>query len=103
MNEMTAAQRDKLLADMRIVVADAEELLRVGAGDLGEGARSMRDRLQASLGQAKVSLADLHAGATERVRAAGHVADDYVHENPWRSIGFGAAVGLAVGLLIGRR
>ena len=29
--------------------------------------------------------------------------DRYVHENPWTSIGIGAAAGLVVGMLLGRR
>ncbi len=52
MSEMTVAQRDKLLTDMRIMVTDAEELLKLGAGDVSETARSLRDRLQKSLSQA---------------------------------------------------
>ncbi|MBV5324320.1 MAG: DUF883 family protein [Rhodospirillaceae bacterium] len=27
----------------------------------------------------------------------------YIHDNPWKSVGIGAAVGLAVGLLISRK
>jgi ElaB/YqjD/DUF883 family membrane-anchored ribosome-binding protein len=33
----------------------------------------------------------------------GRVADDYVHDNPWRSVGVAAGFGFIVGLLIGRR
>jgi ElaB/YqjD/DUF883 family membrane-anchored ribosome-binding protein len=29
--------------------------------------------------------------------------DEYVHENPWPSIGVAVGVGFVVGLLIGRR
>ena len=35
--------------------------------------------------------------------AAGHAADDYVHEHPWKAIGAAAGVGMIIGLLIGRR
>lgn len=103
MKEMTMVQRDKLLADMRTVVADAEDLLRMSAGDASEGARALRDRLQANLTQARVKLVDLQDAATEKLKAAGHVADDYVHENPWRSIAIGTGAGLLIGMLIGRR
>jgi ElaB/YqjD/DUF883 family membrane-anchored ribosome-binding protein len=103
MSEMTVVQRDKLLADMRIMVNDAEELLKLGAGDVSEGAKGLRDRLQKSLSQARGNLTNLQAVATEKARAAGHAADEYVHENPWRAIAAGAGVGLVVGLLISRR
>jgi ElaB/YqjD/DUF883 family membrane-anchored ribosome-binding protein len=103
MNEMTVAQREKLAADLRAVVADAEELLKLGAGDVSESARSMRERVQQNLSRAKDSLSTMQATAVEKARAAGHAADDYVHENPWRAIAVGAGAGLVIGLLIGRR
>jgi ElaB/YqjD/DUF883 family membrane-anchored ribosome-binding protein len=97
------AQRDKLMNDLKVVVSDAEELLKLTAGDVSEGTASLRARLQERLSQSKHTLLDLQATATEKVKAAGHVADDYVHENPWRSVAIGAGVGMIVGLLMSRR
>ena len=48
-------------------------------------------------------LLHLQETALARAKAAGHVADEYVHDNPWRAIGAAAGIGLLVGLLIGRR
>jgi ElaB/YqjD/DUF883 family membrane-anchored ribosome-binding protein len=103
MNEMTVAQKDKLMADLRVVVADAEELLKLTAGELGEGTAHLRERLQEGLTKAKNNMADLQGTATETAKAAGRAADDYVHDHPWRSVAIGAGVGVIVGLLIGRR
>jgi ElaB/YqjD/DUF883 family membrane-anchored ribosome-binding protein len=103
MSEMTAAQRSKLMADLRVVVADAEELLKLTAGEMGEGAVQLRERLQERLVHAKEGLADLQVSATETAKAAGRAADDYVHDHPWRSVAIGAGVGLIIGLLMGRR
>ena len=103
MNDLTTAQTDKLMADLRLVVADAEELLRTTAGQAGEGAAELRATVQASLARARDSLAQAQDAAIAKARAAGRAADDYVHENPWRSIGVAAGFGLLVGLLIGRR
>jgi ElaB/YqjD/DUF883 family membrane-anchored ribosome-binding protein len=103
MNDLTAAQTDKLLADLRLVVADAEELLRTTAGQAGEGAAELRAKVQASLARAREGLADAQDAALAKAKAAGRAADDYVHENPWRSVGIAAGVGVVVGLLIGRR
>jgi len=36
-------------------------------------------------------------------KAATKATDAYVHENPWRAMGFAASVGIVIGLLIGRR
>jgi ElaB/YqjD/DUF883 family membrane-anchored ribosome-binding protein len=103
MSDVTASQRDKLVADLRVVVADAEELLKLTAGELGEGTAGLRLRLQDRLNQAKHKIIELQASATESVKAAGQAADDYVHEHPWHAVGIGAGVGLVVGLLLGRR
>lgn len=103
MSELTVAQRDKLMSDLKVVVADAEELLKLTANDVGEGTASLRARLQERLSHSKHSLLELQATASEKAKAAGHAADDYVHEHPWKSVALGAGVGMIVGLLISRR
>jgi ElaB/YqjD/DUF883 family membrane-anchored ribosome-binding protein len=103
MNEMTTASKDKLMNDLRVVVADAEELLRMTADQASESAAEVRGRVQAKMNQAKADLALLQETAVAKAKAAGHAADEYVHENPWTAIGIAAGVGLVVGLLVGRR
>jgi ElaB/YqjD/DUF883 family membrane-anchored ribosome-binding protein len=53
--------------------------------------------------QAKADLAQMQHAAIAKVRDAGHATDEFVHENPWKSIGVAAGIGMVVGLLIGRR
>jgi len=102
MNE-NPATRDKLVTDMKTVIADAEDLLRATANQAGEKIAVARERIQDSLHQAKVKLAEAEALVTERARQAARYTDDYVHENPWRAIGVAAGIGLLLGLLISRR
>jgi ElaB/YqjD/DUF883 family membrane-anchored ribosome-binding protein len=96
-------QKDKLMNDLRVVIADAEEMLRMTADEVGEGAADLRSRLQARLNQAKADLQHLQEVAVAKAKAAGHATDEFVHENPWKAIGIAAGIGLVVGLLIGRR
>jgi len=103
MNDTTAAQRDRLVEDLKAVIADAEELLALTADQAGESAVKMRERVQVRLVAARERLAALQASAMERAKAAGQAADHYVHEKPWQAIGAAAAVGMVIGLLIGRR
>lgn len=103
MSELSTAQRDKLMSDLRLVIADAEELLRLTADQAGESAAELRGRVQGRIQQAKADLLHLQQAAVDKVKAAGHATDEFVHENPWKSIGVAAGVGLVVGLLIGRR
>jgi ElaB/YqjD/DUF883 family membrane-anchored ribosome-binding protein len=95
-NEISA---EKLAADLRLVISDAEALLRATAGQAGEAAAAARAKLQEGLESAKLKLGPLGKEAAERVRAA----DDYVRENPWHAVGIAALVGIALGLLISRR
>lgn len=103
MTELSSTQRDKLMNDLKLVIADTEELLRLTADQAGDAAAEVRGRIQGRLQQARTELAHLQEAAIAKVKAAGHATDEFVHENPWKSIGIGAGVGLLIGLLIGRR
>lgn len=103
MNDVATVNKDKLMNDLRVVIADAEELLKVTADQAGEGAAEMRGRVQARMAQAKADLARLQETALNRAKAAGHAADEFVHVNPWKSISMAAGVGIVVGLLAARR
>jgi ElaB/YqjD/DUF883 family membrane-anchored ribosome-binding protein len=99
-DEVTA---EKLAADLRLVIADAEELLRATASQAGETVASARARIQDSLDSAKLKLGLLGDEAVDQARAAARATDDYVRDNPWQAAGIAALVGLAVGMLISRR
>jgi ElaB/YqjD/DUF883 family membrane-anchored ribosome-binding protein len=95
--------KEKLMQDLRVVVADAEELLRATAGHAGEKVSSARERIQENLAAAKIRLSDAEEAVVAKTKEAAMATDEYVHENPWQAIGIGAGVGLLVGLLISRR
>lgn len=103
MNSTQDVSKDKLVADLKIVVADAEELLRATASQAGEKVGVARERIQASLANARVKLVEAERALVDRTRQAARVTDDYVHENPWQAVGIAAAVGLVLGVLISRR
>ena len=48
-------------------------------------------------------LQDWQKQVTKTARTVGTAADDYVHDNTWRSIAFAAVVGCVIGFLLGRR
>lgn len=103
MSELTTAQKDKLMADLQLVMADAEALLAATAGDAGAGVAELRKRVQATLSTAKTGLIEVQAAVVDKAKAAAKVTDEYVHENPWKSISIAAGAGLLIGLLLGRR
>jgi ElaB/YqjD/DUF883 family membrane-anchored ribosome-binding protein len=99
-NEVT---REKLASDLRVVIADAEELLRATANQAGEKVAAARTRIQDSMDSAKARLGELSTAGVEQAKAAARATDDFVHENPWKAVGIGAAVGMILGLLVSRR
>lgn len=103
MAQDTALSKDKLVSDLKVVVADAEELLKATASQAGEKAAELRTRIQDRLRDAKVRLADAEAALIDTTKAAARATDDFVHENPWKAVGIAAGVGLLLGVIIGRR
>ncbi|HEY8888512.1 MAG TPA: DUF883 family protein [Gallionella sp.] len=96
------AVNDKLVQDFRAVVADAEELLRITAGQAGEKVVAARERIQENLVIAKARLNEAEFAMIEKAKFAAKATDEYVHDNPWTAIGVAASVGVVVGMLISR-
>lgn len=103
MNTSVNTSKDKLVEDLRMVVADAEELLKATASQTGERIAAARARAGESLQVAKARLDEAQAAVVERTKVAARATDDYVHDNPWQAIGIAATVGLILGALISRR
>lgn len=101
--DMSNSSKQKLVSDMKVVVSDAEEILRATAGVAGEKMVDLRERIGERLQEAKLRIADAEAALVDRTKAAAHAADDYVNENPWQAVGIAAGIGLLLGLVIGRR
>jgi len=99
-NEVNA---EKLAVDLRLVISDAEALLRATVGQAGETAAAARAKVEETLAAAKLRLGPLGEEAAEHTRAAVRAADDYVREHPWQAVGIAALAGIALGLLISRR
>ncbi|MCF8176492.1 MAG: DUF883 family protein [Burkholderiaceae bacterium] len=100
---MSDVTKDKLISDIKLVIADTEELLRATAGQTGEKIAEIRAKTQDRLAAAKIKMAEAEAALVDKAKQVGRAADDYVHDNPWRSVGVAAGFGFIVGLLIGRR
>jgi ElaB/YqjD/DUF883 family membrane-anchored ribosome-binding protein len=93
------ATAEKLAADLRLVISDAEALLRATAGQAGETIAAARAKVQDSLDSARIELGALGEEYAQQVRAV----DGYVRGHPWQAVGIAALAGIALGLLISRR
>ena len=103
MPEALQLSKEKLINDLRQGIADSEEMLKLTANEVSAGASQLRERVRERIQQAKSELLHLQKVTVAKAKAAGHATDEFVHENPWKSIGIAAGLGLVVGLLISRR
>jgi ElaB/YqjD/DUF883 family membrane-anchored ribosome-binding protein len=103
MNARVEVNTDQLVADLKTVMQDAEALLKATSTLTGEKIQEVRARAEESLRQAKTRLTEVEEEAMRRAREIAEAADEYVHENPWQSVGIAAGIGLVIGLLLGRR
>lgn len=97
---MQEVTREQLVSDLKVVIADAEALLKASADHGGEKVAALRSKAEASLNSMKAKLGETEHKMVEKTKAAAHATDEYVHDNPWKSIGVAAGVGLAIGLLL---
>ena len=95
--------KQQLIDDFKVVVADAEALLKATASQGGEKMAEVRAKAEESLRVAKDKMAEAQAALLIKTKAAARATDVYVHENPWKAIGVATGFGLLIGLLIGRR
>jgi len=98
-----SGQKDTLVDDIRSVVSSAEDLLKKAKTSSAEGYSAVRVELEDRLANSIVRLQEVQEELKSRARVAARATDEYVHENPWKSMGYVALAGLLIGLLITRR
>jgi ElaB/YqjD/DUF883 family membrane-anchored ribosome-binding protein len=96
---MQAASPEKLIRDFKVVLQDAEELIKATAGDIEDKTREARAKLAGALVVAKDTCSKLE----ETVLAGAQATNDLVRGHPYESIGLAFAIGLLAGVLVKRR
>jgi ElaB/YqjD/DUF883 family membrane-anchored ribosome-binding protein len=102
-NASSEFTKEQLFNDVKMVVADAEALLKATAGQSGDKLAAVRVKTEESLKAVKARIAEAQAALLARTREAAKATDTYVHDNPWEAVGIAAAAGLVVGWMLGRR
>ena len=90
---------DKLVADLKRVVQDSEELLKDSAGAAGGKAHEVRERLAQTLESAKASYHRLEEKAIESAKAT----DKVIRTHPYESMGVAFGIGVLIGVLVTRK
>lgn len=94
--------KGKILADFKVLIGDAEELLKATSNVAGEKATVARQHIERSLDEGKRSLAQAEDLLLDKSREVAKSTENYVRENPWNAVGIAAGVGLILGMLLRR-
>ena len=95
--------RERVLADLRTLARDSEDLLKATAGDVSDKAKEARQRVLLTLDKARATCDTMQEETMARARAAAKKADTVIRDHPYESIGISFGVGLLIGVLVGRR
>lgn len=94
---MAEITTEKLVADVKVLIADVEELIKATAGMAGDRVIEVRERLECKLAEGKAALAQCERDLRERGEQAKASALAC-----WRDEGCPRAViAVGVGLLVG--
>jgi ElaB protein len=88
--------------DITLLADTLDEVLKSGNSKTKEELEKIRGKAEGVLRDAR-SRSNGNTNLTQHARDAASQATDYVKENPWHGVGVGAAVGIVLGVLLGRK
>jgi ElaB/YqjD/DUF883 family membrane-anchored ribosome-binding protein len=97
------SHKAQLLKDLKIVVADAEQLLKEANATSATGLTAVRARFEAQLTETRAKIDQMKVTVSEQTKQAATASQAYVKENPWEIAAYAAAGGLVLGLLLRQR
>lgn len=108
-NEMTAinrnVQRSKelLVADLKRVVADADDLLKEMAHSTSDELVAAGKRIEAKLVDARSRIEGARIMASQKACNAAYAANEYISDNPWKVVGTASLIGLVTAFILYHR
>ena len=100
---VAAAAASGITQEFRNFVADMEDLIKANTSLTGDDLARAKASLQARVASARAFVEEMPGAISDRARNTAKITDGYVRERPWQTIGITAAVGLLIGVLLGRR
>lgn len=91
--------KDQVFSELQSLIEESEKLLNDSAALVGEEAETLRAQVSLKLRQARQAASNVRSKAQPVVDAT----QDYIGGHPWQTVAISAGLGLAVGLLLGRR
>ena len=92
--------KDKLLADLKAVVDDAQALLKEAVDTSAEGISAVPAYLEDRMNAVKSNFERVKSAIESKAKNATAVTNVYVQENPWKAVGIAAAASVFVSILL---
>ncbi len=99
LQEMLKAGKTESAGDLSLLLDDVEELARLVRGEERRLEHSLRERVD----HLREALGEYGRNVAAHTRETVHKTESYVREEPWKSVGIAAALGVIIGFLLGRR
>ncbi|MDT0177180.1 DUF883 family protein [Pantoea sp. RRHST58] len=94
---------EHLRAELKNLADTLEEVLSSTTDKSKGELDKLRQKARVALDSSREKLGDSGEYLAQTTREAAQKADGYVRDNPWHGVGIGAAIGVAIGMLISRR
>lgn len=95
-----ASRHEETMAQLNRTVSQAEDLLRALGDESSEAIDAMRNRVSATLRDARSRMSGRATQARDLASTTFSQADAYVRANPWQAIAIGAGVGMLLAMLV---
>lgn len=100
---MSKDNADHLRAELKSLADTLEEVLGNSGEKSKEELSKLRTKAEKALRNSRDRLGDTGDVIVRQTREAAARTDEYVRDNPWASVGIGAAIGVVLGVLMSRR
>lgn len=92
--------KNKMLSELKLLVADAERLLKRVGESSSEGFATVHTQLDRQVGRTRDQLNKATRAVNRNARRSTAAARGYVRENPLASVGVATAAGVIAGVLV---
>jgi len=101
MADITIEGPERVAANLRQLIAGAEDLLLALRKEGGDRYNEIMERIQRDVDRARELLDEMQDSMAARARVVARRTDRIVHEHPWETAGATATLALLLGVAIG--
>ncbi|KQN57944.1 DUF883 family protein [Erwinia sp. E602] len=94
---------EHLRAELKNLADTLDEVLSTSGEKSKAELDKLRSKAQSALKDTRARLGESGDRIAQSTREAAERTDVYVRDNPWTSVGIGAAIGVVLGVLLTRR